>query len=385
MHARLLFCVLLTLIPTLASAALPFNELWREALTDTVVGYAAGVTGGKGGTLCTVSNLNDSGANSLRACAEQTGAYWIVFSVSGTIALQSPIFITSNKTVDGRGQDIHITRLGFEFGAWSRRFLSTTTNVIIENLTMHDTVSRPPPDDAGQFILIAEDASYIWVDHVTFYNPIDETIYIGSNGTTGGYVGTPPQHITISWSQCLHVGPDYFEGGLTDHCMLISDPDLPQDAATTITLHHNYYNRSWIRHPLSRYAKIHSFNNYYKQNYYPAAICTSSQFYSENDIFQWYLPNEFSAGGTNPMINGSDLCNSGDLPNATVKAVGPYLLDGATVWEQNPGSIFNPAAAYSYTPNTANETLRTNIVANAGRQNVTAPSETIPVVLRLIR
>ena len=55
------------------SAALPSNELWREDLINNVIGFGKNTTGGKGGTLCQVTNLNDSGTGSLRACAESTG------------------------------------------------------------------------------------------------------------------------------------------------------------------------------------------------------------------------------------------------------------------------------------------------------------------------
>src|SRR5215471_8413272 len=85
--------------PSLTFAVLPSNELWREGLVNSVVGFGKNTTGGKGGTLCQVTNLNDSGAGSLRACADSPGAKWITFTVSGTIHLSTFLPMTyPNKT-----------------------------------------------------------------------------------------------------------------------------------------------------------------------------------------------------------------------------------------------------------------------------------------------
>jgi pectate lyase len=101
------------MFPSTTHAALPANELWREQLLNQRVGFGRNATGGAGGTLCTVSNLNDSGAGSLRACLTASGPQWIIFSVSGTITLSSQIHMrgalgNNDKTIDGRGQNITI-------------------------------------------------------------------------------------------------------------------------------------------------------------------------------------------------------------------------------------------------------------------------------------
>lgn len=60
------------------------------------------LTGGAGGTLYTVSNLNDSGAGSFREAWEATGTRIIKFGVSGWIDLESPAICgDDNVTVDG--------------------------------------------------------------------------------------------------------------------------------------------------------------------------------------------------------------------------------------------------------------------------------------------
>ena len=97
---------------------LMFFSAWSKSTTNSSVpvtpgphtlafpgaeGFGKHTTGGRGGEVLVVTNLHDAGPGSFRAAVDKKGPRIILFSVSGTIALESALDITNgNITIAGQ-------------------------------------------------------------------------------------------------------------------------------------------------------------------------------------------------------------------------------------------------------------------------------------------
>lgn len=183
----------------------PIDRCWRcdphwshhrQRLADCVLGFGRKAKGGKGGKIYIVTDSSDNDMvnpkkGTLRHAVIQKGKLWIVFAHSMVIRLNQELMMTSHKTIDARGANVHIA-----YGAGIT--LQFVSNVIIHGLHIHDIVSgsgglirdsvdhygfRTRSDGDGISIF---GSSNIWIDHVSMSRCTDGIIDIimGSTGIT---------------------------------------------------------------------------------------------------------------------------------------------------------------------------------------------------------
>ena len=196
-------------------------------------GFGAKATGGRGGKVIYVTNLNANGPGSLNDALAQEGPRYILFKVSGLIDAAAEL-VYGNVTIAGQTSPGGIITRGFLVDEVYEPD-GTGDNIILRHLR-----SRPHDPDlvpASHYILDdalrLDGASNIIIDHCSFANARDEAVQIS-------------QSKDVTMQNCIlseTVGDHYDRGG-----MLInySTPEHPQDR---LSIHHNTWNRIAARLP----------------------------------------------------------------------------------------------------------------------------------------
>jgi hypothetical protein len=92
-----------TILGGLALGSMSLSALGAVPVVPGAVGFGVNTSAGRGGTIYRVTNLNDSGPGTLRACIEASGPRVCVFEVSGVIRWSSTVFIKNpNLTIAGQ-------------------------------------------------------------------------------------------------------------------------------------------------------------------------------------------------------------------------------------------------------------------------------------------
>lgn len=205
-------------------------------------GFGASASGGRGGAVYKVTNLDASGTGSLQWALDQPGPRIVVFAVSGVI--QSDIRIPhgdvtiAGQTAPGAG----ITILGHLYTSYGSPF----GNIIIRHLRV-----RPPNPDAewppSQHDAIQFSTNHtIMLDHIDASHGADETIDLWGGATD----------VTLQWSAVTFPIYDVANGwthnkGIINHrpCEDSGDCQAGDPPGGRISIHHNLFAHARNRTP----------------------------------------------------------------------------------------------------------------------------------------
>ncbi|KAF8021517.1 hypothetical protein BT93_G1839 [Corymbia citriodora subsp. variegata] len=234
------------------------NPNWarnRKRLANCVLGFGRKTRGGKYGRYYVVTDSSDNDMvnpkpGTLRHAVVQKGPLWIIFAHSMVIRLNQELIMTSDKTIDARGAEVHIA-----YGAGIT--IQFIKNVIIHGLHIHDIVRgsggliRDAVDHVG--LRTASDgdgisifgAANLWIDHVSM------------SACSDGLIDAIQGSTAITISNCH----------FTNHneVMLFGASDgYSQDQIMQITVAFNHFGRGLVqRMPRCRWGFFHVVNNDY--------------------------------------------------------------------------------------------------------------------------
>lgn len=233
-----------------SSSVASYNGVLRPAKLEGFAAHA-GVTGGQGGAVITVSTGTQLNA---ALCGRATTSTPITILVNGTITHANTtaqgcntqadvieIKQMSNVSIIGIGTNALFDEIGIH--------VRDASNIILQNLHIRNVKkSGSPTSNGGDAIGMETNVNRVWIDH----NHLE-----ASGGEKDGYdslldMKAGVTNVTVSYN----LYNDSSRAGLIGS----SDSD---DKNTNITFHHNWYKNIEQRTPLIRHALVHMYNNYW--------------------------------------------------------------------------------------------------------------------------
>jgi pectate lyase len=313
--------------PVLAMArrpAAPASTAWIPAFPECQ-GSGCGATGGRGGRVIEVTNLNDSGIGSLRACVEASGPRTCVFRVGGTIELQSGLVVRNpHLTVPGQtapGGGILIS--GQAIGSQGNTIQINAHDVIWRytrvRLGYHEDCSGDSSECASAFVM-RNPTENVVIDHNSVSWNQDEGI-----GIWRGNSEKSLRDVTISWN--LLAEP------LTSHptsLLIGASSRTLADGLTDADIHHNLVISANHRNPLAKNKSMRLINNIF-YNYHGYATQLGGGITAD------IIGNYYRAGPDTDSVYEVQAFPSGNStsPNGTLSL---YLADNKGPNHANPNT-----------------------------------------------
>lgn len=278
-------------------------------------GFGARATGGRGGAVYHVTNLNDGGPGSFRDAVSR-GSRIVVFDVGGYIDLKSPVSVASNLTIAGQtapGEGIATKNFQVSF--------SNAENIVVRYLRVRGGLGGPSGQD-GATLFKGKNMIF---DHVSVAWGRDETFSINESRDI------TVQHCVIAEGLLKHS-----MGGLVQW--------------NTITLHHNLYTTNNDRNPKAKGVIDFVNNVVYNWGAYGFVAGDSAGRSDVNLVGNYFIAGPSSTKRDDPLFRGNanfHLYQDGNYFDGDVNG----KLDGKPV---TPGDVDDPVTwqprRYDYPP-----------------------------------
>ncbi|HAJ80364.1 MAG TPA: hypothetical protein DCO75_11405 [Fibrobacteres bacterium] len=277
------------------------------------LGFGAYASGGRGGSVYHVTNLNDTGAGSFRASVSGSNRI-VVFDVGGYIKLSSAVSVSSNITI--AGQTAPGGGIGFMGGEIS---FAKKSNIICRYIrVVPGSLTESDEDDALSLYL----AQNVILDHCSFeFAPWNNVDGVGNNNDS--------QAVTnITFQYCLNADPTGQQFGA--HC---------ESVISNWAWFFNIFANSHNRNPLAKTNDVFMNNVLYNCS---AGYTTHTSTAFKHDIINNYFILGPACTGTDNTWyqidkNQSIYC-SGNIKDSDKDGV----LDGDTTtpyWYQGTGTV----------------------------------------------
>ncbi|TAI48586.1 pectate lyase family protein [Flagellimonas allohymeniacidonis] len=288
----------------------------------TAFGAGAFTSGGRGGQVIHVTNLNDSGEGSLRAALRTTGPRIIVFDVSGVITLNSRIIMDGrdygNVTVAGQTAP----RGGITIRG-GRIWWANSENIIVRYLKFRNGNQS----DNGDCMTIARSSTVI-VDHCSFSYSKDEALDVS------GDANPPSDDITL-------------QNNLFGECKtaMIVGSNTAEGYGSVSVLRNATANVGWRFPKAGGAVELDVINNVH-HNWRFRTIRMDGFDYTLNQINNYYQSGSNTTGGslhktwTNTNMSPR-IYSSGNHISENIKPAG-YDSNSSMAWEEFSSSVIEP-------------------------------------------
>jgi len=223
----------ITLSVTVCLCLLTGSELLAVPAFPGAVGEGMNASGGRGGDVYHVTNLNSSGLGSFAYGATTgSGPRTIVFDVNGTITLTNNLHITrSNLTIAGQTAP----GMGIVIRNWGTAI--TADNVIMQHLRLRPGDAAMGTDANGKFneYSLAVDGKNIIVDHCSMSWSVSQLVTVDGSGFDNVTIQNCILGEALAQTGLYHGDPDpcYNPGGSKYHGNGLFVKPLEGDSGTS--------------------------------------------------------------------------------------------------------------------------------------------------------